>query len=118
MAPVNLYGTSGMLSCFFSWGLLALAPGVPKDRLSPTPPTDTTTANDSSFISLLLSHSLLLQQTKMWMQKECVREWHAHDWRFRYRSKHRGNMAEGLDVGTSELGQRDLNLNSATEELF
>lgn len=54
MAPVNLYGTSGMLSCFFSWGLLALAPGVPKDRLSPTPPIGTTTANDSS-ISLLLS---------------------------------------------------------------
>lgn len=27
-------------------------------------------------------------------------------------------MAEGLDVGTSELGQWDLNLNSATEELF
>lgn len=45
-----------MLSCFLSWGLLALAPGVPTGRLSPIPSTGITTpVCDSALISLLPS---------------------------------------------------------------
>ena len=46
-----------MLSRVLSWGFLALAPGVLKDRLRPILSTGitTTTVYDSSLIGLLLS---------------------------------------------------------------
>lgn len=46
-----------------------------------------------------------------------VREWERRDLKYRYREKHRSNLAEGLNVGAPELDQLDLNLNSATYEL-